>query len=150
MHPISLIFLGLCAFLLGIWLVRALERRRLKSSSAFPSTASSTSIPSLPARTQSTTVVSAALQREVEQLLTQNRKIEAIKRVKEQTNWGLKEAKAYVEQSQSGPSAAALSPEIEAAARQLMAEKQTIAAIKLVRNHTGWDLKQTKDFVEKL
>lgn len=32
MHPISLIFLGLCAFLVGFWLVRKLERRKIKSS----------------------------------------------------------------------------------------------------------------------
>ncbi|RZM79305.1 hypothetical protein [Leptolyngbya iicbica] len=32
MHPISLIFLGLCAFLVGFWLVRQLERRKVKSS----------------------------------------------------------------------------------------------------------------------
>lgn len=32
MHPISLIFLGLCALLLGFWLVRRLAKRQAKSS----------------------------------------------------------------------------------------------------------------------
>lgn len=101
-----------------------------------------------------------ALEQEVQQLLSQNRKIEAIKRVREETGYGLKQAKDYVERLQQGyrvelsqggyGAEATVSPEIVAAARQLMAEKQKIAAIKLVRDQTGWGLKEAKEYVERL
>jgi ribosomal protein L7/L12 len=161
MHPISLIFLGLCAFLLGIWLVRYLERRRLTSADVFPAK-SPISPPNTPRGRSSTTLshrtsMSAArampmaqLEDEVQQLLAQNRKIEAIKRVREHTGWDLKQAKDYVEQLPSRPEMGTLAPDIEAAARKLLAENQKIAAIKLIRNHTGWNLKRTKEFVDDL
>ena len=82
--------------------------------------------------------------------MLQHRKLEAIKLVREHSGWDLQRAKAYVEQRQDRRSASSLDPEVMAAAQQLMAEHQKIAAIKLIRNHTGWGLKEAKDYVEGL
>ena len=43
-----------------------------------------------------------------------------------------------------------LSPEVEADVRKLVAGRQKIAAIKLVRTHTGLGLKEAKDLVEAM
>lgn len=165
MPLISLIFLAACAFLLGAWLTNRWERRRLDESnslsSPMPTMKPSAMATSSPTRSQKPTSARLmALEQEVQQLLTQNRKIEAIKRVREETGYGLKQAKDYVERLQQGyrvelsqggyGAGATVSPEIAAAARQLMAEKQKIAAIKLVRDQTGWGLKEAKEYVERL
>ena len=89
-----------------------------------------------------------------EQLLRAGRKIEAIKRYRELTGVGLKEAKDAVDAMQSGRSAS-LPPkssllrqvndsEIEAQIRS----GHLIDAIKLYREKTGVGLKEAKDAVE--
>lgn len=89
-----------------------------------------------------------------EQLLRAGRKIEAIKRYRELTGVGLKEAKDAVEALESGRSAS-LPPkssvlrqvhdsEIEAQIRS----GHLIDAIKLYREKTGVGLKEAKDAVE--
>ncbi len=89
-----------------------------------------------------------------EQLLRAGRKLEAIKRYRELTGVGLKEAKDAVEAMQSGPSTT-LPPkssllrqvndsEIEAQIRS----GHLIDAIKLYREKTGVGLKEAKDAVE--
>lgn len=150
MHPISLIFLGLCAFLAGFWLVRLLERRQVRASEPKPTSASPALLtpPSSPVASASWSP-SATIDRDIRHLILHNRKLEAIKLVREQSGWNLKQAKAYVEQRQERRSPHSLEPEVVAAAQQLMAENQKIAAIKLIRNHTGWGLKEAKDYLEK-
>jgi hypothetical protein len=43
-----------------------------------------------------------------------------------------------------------VSPEVISAARDLLSKRRKIEAIKLVREHTGWGLKESKDFVDGL
>lgn len=43
-----------------------------------------------------------------------------------------------------------VSPEVISAARNLLSKRRKIEAIKLVREHTGWGLKESKDFVDGL
>jgi len=47
-------------------------------------------------------------------------------------------------------SLAGVSPEVISAARDLLTKRRKIEAIKLVREHTGWGLKESKDFVDGL
>lgn len=83
--------------------------------------------------------------------------IEAIRLVRQATGMGLKEAKDYVEQWRN----TGVQPEhnarinlpsldLEGEARALVAQGNTIAAIKRVRERTGWGLKEAKDYVDSL
>jgi ribosomal protein L7/L12 len=91
----------------------------------------------------------------VAQLLARGNKIEAIKLVRERTGWGLKEAKDYVEALPNAPPLPAPVAPVSAGsmddeARALLAKGQKIVAIKLVRERTGWGLKEAKDYVDEL
>ena len=84
-------------------------------------------------------------------------KIEAIRLVREATGLGLKEAKDYVERwQQTGvppehrASAAPQSTDMEQEVRLLVAQGNTIAAIKRVRELTGWGLQEAKEYVDSL
>ncbi|MGF1600561.1 MAG: hypothetical protein ACFCU8_00855 [Thermosynechococcaceae cyanobacterium] len=96
---------------------------------------------------------------EIRHLLASNQKIAAIKRVRQETGWGLKQAKGYLEflslpnsskrvseTTASLPDLSVLEPEL----RQLMADGKKIAAIKQLREQTGWSLKRSKEYVESL
>jgi len=43
-----------------------------------------------------------------------------------------------------------VTPEVVTEARALLSRRRKIEAIKLVREHTGWGLKESKDFVDGL
>lgn len=77
--------------------------------------------------------------------------IQAIKLVRAATGLGLKEAKAYVERwpAQAAP-AFPPAPDTEQAARALLAQGNTLAAIKLVLEQTGMGLRDAKNYVESL
>ncbi|MDZ4720072.1 MAG: ribosomal protein L7/L12 [Roseiflexaceae bacterium] len=100
------------------------------------------------------------LHAEVRQWLVGGNKIEAIKRVRQHTSMGLKEAKDYVEALEAGQAptlpASPLAPspgisdDLHDQIRALLAKNQKIEAIKLVRQHTGMGLKEAKDYVEAL
>ena len=51
---------------------------------------------------------------------------------------------------QSTGSLPGVSPEVISAARDLLSKRCKIEAIKLVREHTGWGLKESKEFVDGL
>jgi len=104
---------------------------------------------------------------EVQDLLARHEKIEAIKRVREVTHWGLKEAKDYVDAIEvvGGLSPAGrpygnlsnvpvhqreISAEALGRVQDLLARRQKIEAIKVVREVTNWGLKEAKDFVDEL
>lgn len=99
---------------------------------------------------------------EVQALLAQGNTIGAIKRVRELTGLGLKEAKDYVDALQAGtapplappPAPQAPAPadpaQLEQAARAALARGSKIEAIKHVRQLTGWGLKEAKDYIERL
>lgn len=117
----------------------------------------------VPARTGSIPVSShagapLAPDEEIQDLLAHGNKIQAIKRVRELTGMGLKEAKDYVEglprvplgpliAGRTGPAA---QPDVEREARRLLKDDGKIAAIKRVRELTGMGLKDAKDYVDSL
>jgi ribosomal protein L7/L12 len=83
--------------------------------------------------------------------------IAAIKRVRELTGLGLKEAKDYVQSWQQTGAAPALSAGIDAPpaaslgeVQRLALQGQKIQAIKLYRQLTGAGLKEAKDYVDTL
>lgn len=97
------------------------------------------------------------------ELAEQGKKIDAIKLVRQSTNWGLKEAKEYVEALQAGasvsfvqsgtvraPQAASFSPAVANQVRELADQGKTIEAIKLVRQYTAWGLKEASEYVKVL
>jgi ribosomal protein L7/L12 len=104
-------------------------------------------------------VDSSKVEREARAILARGNKIAAIKRVRELTGLGLKEAKDYVESLPDGQPAPIVArtgsapltdlqgdPEV----RALLAAGNKIAAIKRVRELTGLGLKEAKDYVESL
>lgn len=91
----------------------------------------------------------------VRELAAAGRKIEAIKVHRQYTGMGLKQAKEFVEALEvTGKPPAAPRAELSLAAmaqvRELIAAGKTIQAVKLVREDTGWGLRQAKDFVDSL
>lgn len=95
----------------------------------------------------------------LQQLVAQGRTIEAIKLVRRNTSMGLREAKAYVESltTLSSPAAPDMQhtpleadSNVEQEVRHLLSQRQKIEAIKLVREATGWGLREAKDYVEAL
>jgi ribosomal protein L7/L12 len=94
----------------------------------------------------------------VRALLDSGHKIEAIKRVREQTGLGLKEAKDLVDAMergasvalQSGTSLSTYQGDADREARRLVAAGKAIEAIKLIRDQKNLGLKEAKDYVERL
>jgi ribosomal protein L7/L12 len=96
---------------------------------------------------------------EIRDLLARGKKIQAIKRVRELTGMGLKEAKDYVDALPHAPplgrlllvrSAQPIGHEVEQEARRLLDDGGKIAAIKRVRELTGMGLKEAKDYFYSL
>ena len=99
---------------------------------------------------------------EVQAMMMQGNKILAIKKVREFTGLGLKEAKDYVDalpplghMPQMPVSGYEVTPkidtvEMDAAVRELLAQRKKIEAVKLVREMTGWGLKEAKMHVDAL
>jgi ribosomal protein L7/L12 len=96
---------------------------------------------------------------EIAALLARGNKIEAIKRVRQLTGLGLKEAKDYVESIAAGgvpPALPALRVDQRAGqgsleeVHALALQGQKIEAIKRYRQLTGVGLKEAKDYVDRL
>jgi ribosomal protein L7/L12 len=116
----------------------------------------------MPAATTTTTSLAQippelANDEEIRRLVAQGNKIQAIKRVRELTSLGLKEAKDYVDRLPVGspPGYAVAQPAVfvpdaalEQAVQQMLAHRQKIQAIKRVRELTGLGLKEAKDYVD--
>ena len=94
----------------------------------------------------------------VRALLASGNKIDAIKRVREQTGLGLKEAKELVDAMERGApitihahtSSSAFHGDLDDEARKLAAAGHKLEAIKLVREQKNLGLKEAKDYVERL
>ena len=95
----------------------------------------------------------------IKSLLLQDRKIQSIKFVLEQTGWGLRQAKDYVdalEQSLFPRSASMRTIPDEPhtgmieKARQLITQGRKIEAIQLVHHGTEMTLKEAKDYIDRL
>lgn len=100
-----------------------------------------------------------ATAREISELVAGDHRIEAIKRLREATGSGLREAKDWIDAWD--PTGAVASPAAQIAAdptlADLLAEATKVRdsagpvhAIKLVRQRTGWGLIEAKNFVERL
>ncbi len=96
---------------------------------------------------------------QVKSLLLQDRKIQAIKFVIDQTGWGLREAKDYVDDLQQSllPRRANISnvPEepnefMVKKASQLITQGRKIEAIQLLHHGTDMTLKESKDYIDRL
>jgi ribosomal protein L7/L12 len=95
----------------------------------------------------------ADFEAELRALLADGRKIEAIKRYREQTGAGLgaaKEAVEAIEQGGSLPTFEPLDTSTETEIASLLATGQKIRAVKLYRERTGAGLKEAKDAVEAI
>jgi ribosomal protein L7/L12 len=99
-----------------------------------------------------------AAESQLRELVARGQKIEAIKRVRELTGLGLKEAKDYIELLPQAAIPAATPDtathadkhEVEHEARALLASGDTIGAVKRVRELTGWGLKESREYVQSL
>ena len=95
----------------------------------------------------------AGAEKEIRLLLDNGRKIEAVKRVRELSGAGLKEAKDYVDnlaQVVMQLSFEDVLRDHEGELRDMLRSKGKIQAIKRVRQLTGTGLKEAKDFVENI
>ena len=101
-----------------------------------------------------------AVRQEVGRLLTQDRKLDAIKLMRDKSGLTLAAAKDAVELMEKLPASAPPPPGLVATIRQaqemsdevqkLVAKGQKIQAIKLIRERTGMGLKEAKDLVDRL
>ncbi len=93
------------------------------------------------------------LEKQIRSLLEEGSKIEAIKRFREQTGAGIREAKDAVEALEQGRPPALpreLDQDLEGAIAELLRTGRKIEAIKRFREQTGAELKEAKDAVEAL
>lgn len=151
MSILLLMGLGLLAFVFGFWLTQRWQQTQAHWTQA----QASPPVPPLPAAPTGQGV----LESQVQTLVAQKQTIAAIKLVRQRTGWGLKQAKDYVDNlvcqpgygldNASPPPNQGLTAGIQQQVRQMVSNHQKIAAIKLVREQTGWDLRTAKDYVEQ-
>ncbi len=101
-----------------------------------------------------------ALTGQVQALLAQGKKIEAIKLAREKTGFPLEAAKDVMETIEKGGVSAHVSfsfkttitqaKELNDQVQHLVAQGNKIEAIKLIRSRTGLGLKEAKDLVDRL
>lgn len=87
---------------------------------------------------------------EVRRLLAQDHNIRAIQYVCDQWGYGLKAAKTYIASLEKTSSPSPSRAELDAEVRLLLSQDRKISAVKLVRLHLGYDLKDAKQYVESL
>ena len=131
-----------------------LRRRQDSSLGRMPLSLDDNAFTTSPARRTSVAISSADLAA-ISALLAGGNKIAAIKRVRELTGMGLKEAKDYVEAMpiSGAPPNAHVAPPVSADLSDvyLLAQQgNKIAAIKRYREMTGVGLKEAKDYVDRL
>jgi len=127
MHPISLIFLGFCAFLLGFWLVRRLERRKENSPGLQDTTPPSISTYPNPAHPDEA-----------------SRNSLPINRVHPATAVGESPSAEPAQPAEANPEPAAIaSHDI----RDLILANRQSDAIELLHEQKGWDLEHAKEYV---
>ena len=92
-------------------------------------------------------------------LLAEEKKIQAVRVLRQQTGIGLVEAKDYVDRLplsgpvppwNPGPAGPQPSPETVRRARALIAAGKYVQAVKAIRDDTGWGLKEAKAAADRL
>lgn len=92
----------------------------------------------------------ADLVEQVQTLLAQGQKIQAIKIYREATGAGLAEAKNAVEAIEQGPARSTTNSDFEQELLSLLEQGRKIEAIKRYREQSGTGLKEAKDAVDLL
>lgn len=105
-------------------------------------------------------IVSKTTESRIKSLIAQNRKLEAVKLVYDETKCGLKEAKDFVDNfqynssfSSDGNTTAAIpgiNSYVETEILSLLAKGKKLEAVKLYKDHTGAGLQESKTYVENL
>ena len=111
-----------------------------------------------PAAHNSSNIAPGNAEEAVRALLDSGNKIEAIKRVREQTGLGLKEAKDLVDAMASGATVSivtrsstdVVTGDVDSEARKLIAAGKPIEAVKLVREQKNLGLKEAMDYLGRL
>ena len=141
--------------LAAIVFVAGFTLSRWRSSHSIP--VSSRKIPPVKdQKTQRTQIESISPQKELElrELVKRGAKIQAIKQVRRLTNLGLKESKDYLDGLVNFRQARSLANQVPAGLKNdlkhLVQRNQRIQAIKQLRTYTGWGLKQSKDYIDRL
>lgn len=106
----------------------------------------------------SSTTADAAADPEVRSLLVQGNNIQAIKRIRDLTGMGLREAKDLADTLERSPLRVAAAPPAgspsdptsDPEVRALVAQGKTIQAIKRIRELSGLGLKEAKDLVDRM
>lgn len=87
---------------------------------------------------------------EIHSLISQNRKLEAIKYVVDKTNCSLLEAKNLVDDLSDNKRSQTIEMDGLEQVRELLKQNKKIDAVKLVKSMTGLGLKESKEIVDKL
>lgn len=89
----------------------------------------------------------------IHELLDQGRKVAAIKLVRRTTGWGLRKSKEYIDNlalAAQPAIGAAEEAALEKEVKALIQQDRFMEAVKLVRERTGWGLRECKTFVDNL
>jgi len=90
------------------------------------------------------------------ELLSDGKLVMAVKLIRAETGLGLKDAKEYADSLADGGAPSVRRPvdgvsdATLAQAREFVAARKPILAVKVVRAETGWSLKDAKEFVDRL
>ncbi|GAA1730707.1 hypothetical protein [Aeromicrobium alkaliterrae] len=91
---------------------------------------------------------------EISALVATDQKIQAIKRLREESRLGLAEAKGVIDHwdpaTTGTPEAGPDLTDLESTTRAVVVAQGEVAAVKHVRDHTGWGLLEAKRFVDRL
>lgn len=132
------------------------DQRRFEGSSRSRVQPIENQLPSGNPNRQNRAAALADIDAELRSLLAHNHKIEAIKRVRAVSGWGLKDAKDYIDQMAAGSIRSGMTDanstlaDMDDELRSLLAHNRKIEAIKQVRMATGWGLKEAKTYVDQL
>ena len=87
---------------------------------------------------------------QVHALISENRKLEAVKYVMDQAKIGLLEAKNFVDELRNKEDTNTVDNDLMEQIKTLLKQNKKIEAVKLVKSATGMGLKESKDFVENI
>ncbi len=87
---------------------------------------------------------------QVHALISEDRKLEAVKYVMDQAKIGLLEAKNFVDELSNKEDANSADIDLMEQIKTFLKQNKKIEAVKLVKSVTGMGLKESKDFVENI
>jgi len=91
-----------------------------------------------------------AIKSQVLVLLNLGKKIQAIKWVRNEAGWGLKEAKLYVDDLQAENKQQIQDLNILQQMTELLQEGRKLEAVKFIKVQTNWSLREAKDYVDNI